>query len=233
MKKIIVIAITALLCMCAGAQQKNSSMFWGLKGGVFYDSGKNVSDGSVSKDPSTISFTLKPSIGWYLGSDWMIGIKGEFADSKVKGESGGSVTEMSGTSLRSLISNLTLGNGFDSNYISWKVLPYARYRVLKLFNDKLNVWAELELYAGQKYARNDDGGYAAPNTIYGVALSPMISYDITDKFMVCLTPDFIRWDGTRDADDAGYSQTGSFSAQFNPLYQILSGLFNIGIIKRF
>ena len=232
MKKILLISALAFLCVCAGAQEQISSkMFWGLKGGVFYDSGSNTSESGVSTDPSTFSFTLKPSIGWYLGQNWMVGVKGEFTDNKVK--EGTSESLFSSTSIRSIVSNLTLGNGLGSNYISWKILPYARYRVCSILTDKLNVWAELEVYAGQKYSRLSDGSFDSPNSIYGVALSPMISYNVTDKFMVCFTPDLIRWDGARNNNSSGYKDTGSFSAQFNPLYQILSGVFNINIIKRF
>lgn len=229
MKKLICVFALTAICLGAMAQSK---MFWGLKGGVFYDAGSTVSGSVKSKDPSTLSFALKPSIGWYLGQNWQIGIKAEFADSKVF-ENGSE--KFTNVSIRNLISNLTLGNGLGSNYISWKAMPYARYRICRLFTDRLNLWAELEIYAGQKFDRKEDNkGFYAPSTIYGAAFSPKITFDVTDKFMIALTPDLIRWDGAHSSENGvDHSYTGSFSAQFNPLYQVLSGVFNIGIIKKF
>lgn len=233
MKKILTIITLSAMCLCASAQSK---MFWGLKGGVFYDTGNKVTDNVMAKDPSTLSFTIKPSIGWYLNENWVVGLKTEFTDSKVyqREEESGGLFDQS-MSIRNFLSNLALGNGLGSNFISWKVLPYARYKVGNLFFDKLNLWVELELYAGQSFDRDtDNGGFFKPDVIYGVVLSPMISYDLSSTFMVCLTPDLIRWDGVHKHKSGDtHVNTHSISAQFNPLYQVLSGLFNISVIKRF
>lgn len=235
MKKSITVICLVAICLTAAAQEKKSSMFWGLKGGIFYDAGDTVKDNVAAKDASTLSFALKPSIGWYLNENWVIGLKGEFANSKVYQTE--TSTTFSNVSLRNMFSNLTLGNGLGSNYMSWKVLPYARRKICTLFTDRLNLWVELELYAGQKFTRkstDEGGGFYKPDAIYGVSLSPMISFDLNDKFMLCLTPDLIRWDGQHmTSASQGDKNTGSFSAQFNPLYQILSGIVNISLIKRF
>lgn len=229
MKKLFVIASLLLACLSASAQ--NTKMFWGVKGGVFYDAGNTVSSSSSVNEPSTLSFALKPSIGWYLGKNWQVGFKAEFADSKVYDYDSSKLTPVS---IRNMISNLTLGNGLGTNYINWKILPYARCHVTKLFYEKVNLWVELELYAGQQFDRNlSKGGFYGPSTIYGVVLSPMVTYDLTDKLMITLTPDLIRWDGSSKVTDNSTTFKGSFSAQFNPLYQVLSGIFNIGVISRF
>lgn len=233
MKKILILFGLTTLCLVASAQTK---MFWGLKGGVFYDSGNSVTDNVIEEDPSTLSFTIKPSFGWYLNPNLTVGFKGEFADSKVYVEEGEEASFFSQSmSLRNFISNLTLGNGLGSNFISWKLLPYARYRVGSMFSPKINLWVELELYAGQKFERDtENGGFETPNTIYGVVLSPMVSYDLNESLMLCFTPDMIRWDGQhKHTYSADHTNTHSISAQFNPLYQVLSGLFNISIIKKF
>ena len=215
-----------------------SAFFWGLKGGVFLDKGNVVDEnGTVSDTPTTFSFTIKPSFGVYLSPRWVVGVKGEFSYNNNDMDSGfiSNVTSgFSQVSFRNVLSNMILGNGLGNNYLSWKVLPYARYKVTSLFSDKINLWMELELYAGQKFSKDtENGGYGSPYTIFGGALSPMLSYDLNESLMLCFTPDFIRWDGTFESGSGMAANTGSFSAQLNPLYMILSGIINIGVIKRF
>lgn len=220
-------------------EKKSSNVFWGINAGVFYDAGESVYEGSeLVEIPASFSFTLKPKIGFYLSDRWVIGLKTEFAyngnkdpDSSFIGNIASGFKQMS---FRNVASNIAMGNGVGVNFLSWKVLPYARYRVTNLFGPRINLWVELELYAGQRYKKDSETAkYANPSTIYGATLSPMVSYDLNSSMMLCFTPDFIRWDGRNNIKGEKADRTSSFSAQLNPLYQALSSIVNISLIRKF
>ena len=71
---------------------------------------------------------------------------------------------------------------------SWNVTPYARYRLKSVFNDKLGIWIEAHLYAGMEFPRVTDGDVSGTdydglkhNIIYGVQVSPVITYQFNRK----------------------------------------------------
>jgi hypothetical protein len=112
-----------------------------------------------------------------------------------------------------------------------------RYNALRLAKDKLKLWVELNGYVGGKVPRleNKKLDWNSRSLTYGVQLHPIISYDITDKFLVFTSLDIlsIGYEGTRKLDDATKSTTGSFYCQLNPLNAIGEALLNIGIQRHF
>lgn len=219
--------------------KKSSNVFWGINAGVFYDSGSSVDNsGNIAITPASFSFTVKPRLGIYLSDRFIIGVMGEFAYNGNEDHSGTFIGNIASgfeqVSFRNVISNVVMGNGVGMNFLSWKVLPYARYKVTDIFSNRINLWVELELYAGQKYKMDSTTNkYGTPATIYGAALSPVISYDLSENMMLCFIPDFIRWDGTKNLSGNDVERTGSFSAQLNPLYQVISGIIHVSLIKKF
>lgn len=74
------------------------------------------------------------------------------------------------------------------NQGSWEVTPYARYRLKTLFNDKVGIWLEAHVYTGMEFPRVIEGetkgtdyNGLAHNVIYGLQVSPVITYQFNRK----------------------------------------------------
>ena len=229
MKKIILTLCLALsLATVARAQ-----FFYGIQFGFFTDWGSESSTGQSSGIASAFNYTLKPTIGYYFNDRLMAGVKFVYTSCSTNAGDG----SFSPTNLRWILRNVMMGNGLDSDYMSWKVRPYMRYNALRLAKDKLKLWVELNGYVGGKVPRLDNKklDWNSRSLTYGVQLHPIVSYDITDKFLVFTSLDIlsIGYEGTRKLDAATKSTTGSFYCQLNPLNAIGEALLNIGIQRHF
>lgn len=230
MKRILLtLCLTLSLTTAAKAQ-----FFYGIQFGFFTDWGSETAKESKSTlAASAFNYTLKPTIGYYFNDRLMAGVKFIYTSCSTSA----SQDKSSPINLRWILRNVMMGNGLDSDYMSWKVRPYARYNVLRLANDKLKLWVELNGYIGGKVPRTLDKklDWNSRSLTYGVQLHPIVSFDITDRFLVFTSLDIlsIGYEGTRKLDDATKSTTGSFYCQLNPLNAIGEALLNIGIQRHF
>lgn len=231
MKRILLTLCLALsLTSVAKAQ-----FFYGIQFGFFTDWGSetNTSSKTSTAGASQFNYTIKPTLGYYFNDRLMAGVKFIYTScSTTKGESSMSVTD-----LRWILRNVMMGNGLDSDYMSWKVRPYMRYNVLRLAKDKLKLWVELNGYVGGKVPRLETRklDWNSRSLIYGVQLHPVVTFDITDRFLVFTSLDILSvgFDGSRKLNDATKQYTGSFYCQLNPLNAIGEALLNIGIQRHF
>jgi len=54
-----------------------------------------------------------------------------------------------------ILANAMIGGGFSlSDYITWSIQPYVRYRFCHIIWKRLNLWGEFSVYAGQKIPRD-------------------------------------------------------------------------------
>lgn len=241
MKKIIVLVVLSLIAINANAQ-----FFWGIQGGVYTDGATVSNPQGTTKGATNFSYVLKPSIGYYFTPRFAMGVKFVWQDSRyMSGEN-----YSNANFIRYVYENALMGAGINRNAASFKVMPYARYKITHVLTEKLNIWAELNAYYGFGKSRDPQNGYKFEEnkvkSTYGVGLHPMISYDLTDKFMVFTTLEVasLGWDGstTRTAilgtngDPTGqyqYNREGAFYGLFNPINGIVRAFFNIGVCKRF
>ena len=229
MKKIILTLCLALsLATVARAQ-----FFYGIQFGFFTDWGRESSTGQSSGIASAFNYTLKPTIGYYFNDRLMGGIKFVYTSCSSSEAPDQSVP----FNLRWIMRNVMMGNGLDTDYMSWRVRPYLRYNVLRMAEDRLKLWVELNGYFGGKVPRLGDRtlDWNARSLTYGVQLHPIISFDITDRFLIFTSLDIlsIGYDGTHKLKDATQKSIGSFYCQLNPLNAIGEALLNIGIQRHF
>jgi len=168
-------------------------------------------------------------------------LKIKFVDSRLKkSEDGGGVTIFD--NLNYTIASLLMGKGLVNNFMSCQVNEFARYRATKLFWDKLNLWIEVNAYQGMKWGRLDTGALdgSSRQFIYGAAIYPAITYNITEKWMLYTSFEFLSfaYDGALkpQVDMEGVTSRvnqGTFTFQANPLYAIAKGIVNISIVKSF
>ena len=143
--------------------------------------------------------------------------------------------------INSYAMNLLMGNGLDRDYLAWKVSPYVRYKMFGLFKDKLRLWAELNGYIGMRFPRNAEHRLTNEyKMLYGAELHPVISYDISDKFMVFTALNFLslHWDGSTQSieNSAGKMETrfnNQFYVQANPLVAVAHAVLNFGVMRKF
>jgi hypothetical protein len=71
---------------------------------------------------------------------------------------------------------------------AWEVIPYGRYRLKTLFNDKVGIWLEAHLYTGMQYPRVTAGKVKGTDydglrhtIVYGAQVSPVITYQFNKK----------------------------------------------------
>lgn len=232
MKRLAIIIAALLLSVGARAQ-----FFAGVQFGLFTDGNATITDGDRQVGGTTFNYTIKPSVGYYFTPRLVGGVKLIFADCKFNANDTASKT----ANLEYTAMNLLMGNGLDNNHLAWKVSPYLRYKAFSLFNDKFGIWAELNGYVGETFPREDGKlDKEGKKTTYGFLVHPLISYDITDKYMVFTSFDMLSlgWDGSTNRytmidGTKIVNSSGSFLFQCNPIIGIAKCFFNIGIQKKF
>lgn len=234
MKKVILLVIFGLIALNAKAQ-----FSFGMQFGFYIDNSSAISaqDGTSTKGGASFNYTIKPNIGYYFTPGLVAGLKFNYTNCKY--ESGDAL--VSAKTLNSYAMNLLMGNGLESNYQSWKLSPYIRYRAYSMFNDKLGLWVELDGYYGIHTPRIN-GALSKENskTIFGAELHPLVSYDIMDRYMLYCSLDFLSfsWDASVKRKTKGDVQrdterTNTFLFQANPLVALGRAFFNIGVMKKF
>jgi len=234
MKKLFaIIAVTVLTATAAKAQ-----FFFGTQFGVFTNGGSTVSAESTERSATSFNVSLKPSVGYYFTPKLVAGLKLNFTSCSFADNDTGSLP----FNLESYAINILMGNGLESDYMSFKVSPYVRYHVLSMFNEKVKIWAELDGYLGMKYPRDAEHKIDASgrSMIYGVEFHPLVSYDIINNYMIYTSLNFasISWDGQakKSTDFSGETSTrytDRFLFQCNPLIAIANAFLNIGVMKKF
>ena len=234
MKKLLL--TLALALFAAGAA--NAQFFYGAQFGIYTDGGTKITDSGIARGRAAFNISVKPSVGYYFTPKLVAGLKLNFTSCTFSDFDG----SFSSSSINSFVLNLLMGNGVGGDYLSWNASPYVRYQVLALFKDKLKLWAELDGYVGMRYSR-DEEHKIDPGTrslTYGVELHPLVSYDITDRYMLITSLDLLSfsWNGTAKRytpqSKEPYTQTTSqFLFQANPLVGIARAFVNIGLMRKF
>lgn len=212
-------------------EKNNSRFFWSIQFGFFLKSDEYF-EGESSKENLGVKFSyaLKPAFGYIFNDRMTAGCKLVFADCQFSGM-------QTSASIKYIIANALIGGGVSmSDYITWRIQPYYRYRFTKLFWDRVNLWGEVSLYAGQNIPRDLQTRELKTgdiSTIYGISLSPMITVDLNRNLMIFTTFDLLSWNGSYKMNGDRALNNNSFNFQFIPIYSILTGLFNIGLIRRF
>lgn len=104
---------------------------------------------------NSLSLSLSPEIGWFVGERWTVGFKPTVA--------------------------LSATSSNDSRIVLLGVSPYARYRFLEL--KKFGLWAEGNLnfrYSGSRY----DSGAGNYSLVYGIDVRPLLTYDLTEHVIL-------------------------------------------------
>lgn len=240
MKRLLLIAFIALSASLSARAQ----FFWGLQFGFYLDGLKDTySTGETVQGGTSFNYMLKPKIGYYITPNLVAGLSVIYtSNSFAKNQSGEKATEM-----KNYLINILMGNGLDSNAMSWKVSPYIRYDIFNICKDKIKFWAELSGYVGTKYPWDTNQKRylkEESQTIYGVAIHPQISFDIADKWMLFTNLDILSlgWEGatkyTQVVTETGQiitkkTTTGTILFQSRPTIAIARIFSNIGIIKKF
>jgi len=248
MKRLFLIAIIAV----SAALPARAQFFWGLQFGFYFDgindtignSNDTSGDGNqIIKGGTSFNYMLQPKLGYYITPKLVTGLSLVFtSNSFAENESGKKATD-----IRNYIVNIFMGNGLDSNALSWKVSPYVRYDIFNICKDKLKFWVELSGYVGSQYPYDSKNKYflkEQAKTIYGVSLHPMISFDIANKWMLFTNLELLSfsWEGstqykqvTLEGGQTGIDKTtiNTFLFQSRPTIAIARIFSNIGIIKKF
>lgn len=211
-------------------KSRKSKFYFSIQANLFYSFDEYLeSPESKEETGSHFSYAIKPAFGYLFSRNFTAGLFLIFADCRFAG--------MNANSWRYILANAIIGAGVStSDYLSWKIQPYARFRITRIFWDRLNLWAEFSMYAGQSIPRDTKTHeliYANTSTIFGAKLRPMISCNLNRNLQIFTTMEFISWNGSCRQYEGSTQFNNSFNFQFIPIYSILSGIFNIGVIKRF
>jgi len=224
-------AATATKDILPSSQDKKTSQFYAsLQFGMFWSKDDyQFSTDSKEEVGTKFSYTLKPAFGYLFTPKITAGCTVVFADCRFSG--------LSGSSVQYIIANALVGGGVAlSDYLTWYVQPYFRYKITKVFWNKLNLWGEVSVYAGQKIPRSTSTHELLTDktsTIYGVKLRPMLTLDLNKDRMLFTSMEFLGWNGSCRTDGDSKHFNNAINFQFIPVYSILSGLFNFGLIRKF
>jgi len=189
------------------------------------------------------SISLLPELGWRFNERFAAGVRfgGGYQDSYTTY----STVDIEG---KTSTEYLRVQQG------SWQIIPYGRYRLKALFNNKVGVWVEGHLYAGMDFPRIQDGKASGTeydglqHTItYGAQIAPVITYDFNSKTTLQLFFSIMSlgYSGTTrcyndEIDGKSYEYTNDviiFSGRLSNLLtnQFTPGLYGIkiGVIKKF
>lgn len=241
MKKLL---LTALIVAAAGISAR-AQFFWGLQFGMYSDglTDTYIETGDSVNGGTSFNYMLKPKIGYYITPKLVTGLSLIFTSNSFKENQSGT----SATTLENYLIKLLMGNGLETNALSWKVSPYIKYNFFSICKDKIKFWAELSGYVGTKYPWDKNNRCylkEESETIYGLAIHPQVSFDIADKWMIFTNVELLSlsWDGatkyTQVILDSGEIVTkrttsNTFLFQSRPTIAIARLFANIGVIKKF
>lgn len=123
------------------------------------------------------SLRVMPEFGYKLNQRTQVGLRLGGSYSSIRTDY--MLTNLEG---KDEVRNLRVSSG------SWELIPFGRYRLKTLFNDKVGVWLEMHLYTGMEYPRVVDGDVKGTDydglrhsITYGAQLSPVITYQFNEK----------------------------------------------------
>ncbi len=148
-------------------------LYYGYKFDIYY----HTDSRSTHKD-NGLSITLTPEIGWKLSEKMSVGMR-----------FGGGYQHIYATYTDyDIWTDTEKTNDLRIQQGSWEVLPYMRYRLKTLFNDKVGIWLEAHLYAGMEFPRVTDGEIKGTDydglrhsIIYGAQVCPVITYQFNNR----------------------------------------------------
>jgi len=212
-------------------EQKHKSRFYWSARASFLLTSSQYSDtqGSDKNLGLKVSYAVKPAFGYIFSDRLTVGTTIVFADCRF--------ADLSLNSFQYILANAMIGGGFSlSDYITWSIQPYVRYRFCHIIWKRLNLWGEFSVYAGQKIPRDPKTAQIQSwnsSTIYGAKLRPMLTVDLNKDLMLFTAMELLSWEGSCKVYNKETLVNNNVSFTIIPIYSILSGLFNIGIIKKF
>ena len=147
-------------------------LYYGYNFDIYYHG-----DSRSDRKENGWSISVTPEIGWRVKERLHMGVRlsGGYQDVNL---SYTTETE-NGTET---YKNLRVRQG------SWEVMPYGRYRLKTLFNDKVGIWVEAHLFTGMQYPQLNDEEtkgtdyFGLRHSItYGAQISPVITYQFNRK----------------------------------------------------
>ena len=219
MKKVIL----AVVVMIATVSMSNAQMFVGGGLGVDFSGGK-LKGGSATIDaPSTFSFEFTPKLGFYLSSDFAVGVQVGLSSSSTK-----TPKEYS----------YYLSDDMKETTFGWELGVFARKNVLG--TEKLSLLLEGLIGVGGSKPKTKVGSETTDDDStfsFGISFLPVLEYSLTDKLSLEMSCDFLRLgfssSTVTDADDSNNKATStSFGLGVNAGTLPLSWL-NLGIIYKF
>lgn len=164
MKKILMAAALVVAANMASAQ-----MFIG--GAIDFNTkaSKISFDGEDSKQPSTTSFAIFPEIGFAAGDRWDLGL--EF-----------------GVGVTSINQRDVAPDADKATQTTWKVAPFARFSAIEFCKGKFEVLLKGSIgYNGASVKNYEFQGEAIEEATmagFGINITPMIAYNISDRFTI-------------------------------------------------
>lgn len=170
-----------------------------------------ISMAGESEKANASSLSIGPKIGYFFNEKWSVGISLQYGHDKIEYDSG-SFAESNG----------------------WGVTPYVRY--LCLSKGKFHFGAEGRIgMTNSKAVHNpvQSSQYEYRNLSYGIALAPVMTYDISRHWMIETTLDlftFNYYSTKRDGDITGENSAISF--ELDSFMGILSNI-KLGLAYKF
>jgi len=210
--------------------KKSSSHFYFGFQFAFYLTKDQYSISSDTKQSlgTRFSYAIRPHFGYVFSPRWNAGLKFVYADCQF--------SDSTATNFTKALSAAFSGYAYPFNYITWNVQPYVRFKITRFIWNKVNLWAELSGYAGQMIPRDGKTRElltSKRSVVYGVALRPMLTLDLNKNLMIYSSMEFLSWNGSKSLSDDVTGFNNNLSFQFIPIQTLLSGLFNIGLIRKF
>lgn len=147
-------------------------LYYGYNFDIYYHH-----DSRTSRKENGWSVTVEPEIGWRLKERVYLGLR-----------LGGSYQDTYTTYSYENLLGQTVSEDLRVRQGSWNVTPYVRYRMKTLFNEKVGIWLEAHLYGGMDFPSVASGSAAGTDyeglrykAVYGVQVSPVITYQFTRK----------------------------------------------------
>lgn len=220
MKKILLLLAVAIIGTAANAQLFVGGSFGIDKSYVDIKSGSITSD-----DGSALVFQIVPKVGYYLNEDFAIGVSSGI--------------------IKSIVYTPEYGWGYPEQekvetLSIWAYSVFARYNLVRY--ERFSLLLNSELGGGKITSKTKIGSTTTednPTSIFAFAVMPILSFDITERFSLEMSSDFLRLGFTSytetDLDDKDYNKTtNNFGLGVNAFNnQLQTPLVNLGIIVKF
>ncbi len=164
--------IVAMAALVMAATAVNAQVYLGGSVGLSTRSTKP----EASDKTTTTTWNLSPTVGYYLNDRFDIGLDLTLGSNTQKFPA----TNVSAR--RELVNN------------SWSVTPFARYSFFRV--GKFEAIAKLGIHAGggkeeTKFPESPDGNTSTQYTAWGINLSPVLAWSLTDHVVIYTTSDYL------------------------------------------